>query len=245
MSEDWPIDELFDEDYLHFYASMLSDEVSDIQAEFIWSLLDLAAGQRVLDLACGHGRIANRLAQRGAAVTGLDATALFLEVARHDASNRGVTVDYVQGDVRALPWADHFDTVLCWFTAFGYFDDEQNRQVLSQVFDSLKVGGRFLVELNHKDGLLPRWVPSSVERSAEGMLIDERTFDPLTGQSTAHRTIVRHGRVRHATFVIRLFSFTELRDWLFDAGFRSVEGLAGDGSRLTPDSTRMILIAQK
>ena len=49
----------------------------------------------VLDLACGHGRIANRLAQRGAQVTGLDATPLFLEQARRDAAERGVEVDYV------------------------------------------------------------------------------------------------------------------------------------------------------
>jgi 2-polyprenyl-3-methyl-5-hydroxy-6-metoxy-1,4-benzoquinol methylase len=46
----------------------------------------------VLDLACGHGRIANRLTQRG-----LDATPLFLEQARRDAAARGVEVDYVSG----------------------------------------------------------------------------------------------------------------------------------------------------
>jgi 2-polyprenyl-3-methyl-5-hydroxy-6-metoxy-1,4-benzoquinol methylase len=51
----------------------------------------------VLDLACGHGRIANRLTQRGARVTGLDATPLFLEQARRDAAARGVEVDYVSG----------------------------------------------------------------------------------------------------------------------------------------------------
>lgn len=42
----------------------------------------------VLDLACGHGRIANRLASRGARVVGLDATALFLSLAREKARER-------------------------------------------------------------------------------------------------------------------------------------------------------------
>ena len=67
-------------------------------------LLDLEPGMEVLDLACGHGRIANRLTQRGARVTGLDATPLFLEHARRDAAERGVEVDYVAGDMRSLPW---------------------------------------------------------------------------------------------------------------------------------------------
>ena len=60
--------EVFNEDYLHFYGPQL-EAVSNGQAETIWRLLDLEPGVEVLDLACGHGRIANRLAQRGARVT--------------------------------------------------------------------------------------------------------------------------------------------------------------------------------
>jgi 2-polyprenyl-3-methyl-5-hydroxy-6-metoxy-1,4-benzoquinol methylase len=47
----------------------------------------------VLGLACGHGRIANRLAARGCRVTGLDATPLFLDLACRDATDRGVAVE--------------------------------------------------------------------------------------------------------------------------------------------------------
>ena len=92
MAEEWAIKELVDDDYLQFYASVLTDEASDAQAELVWRLLDLTPGASVLDLACGHGRIANRLAAPGATVTGLDTTPLFLEHARADAAQRGVTV---------------------------------------------------------------------------------------------------------------------------------------------------------
>ena len=71
-------------------------------------------------------------------------------------------VDYVEGDMRTLAWVDDFDTIVSWFTAFGYFDDEQNKGVLREAHKSLRPGGRLLVELNHKDGLLPHWVPSTV-----------------------------------------------------------------------------------
>jgi hypothetical protein len=62
VDEEWPIDELFDEDYLHFFAGRLTDDRADEEASTIWSLLALRDGTEVLDLACGHGRIANRLA---------------------------------------------------------------------------------------------------------------------------------------------------------------------------------------
>jgi cyclopropane fatty-acyl-phospholipid synthase-like methyltransferase len=48
--------EVFDEDYLYFYAPHL-EAVSDAHAETVWRLLDLEPGMEVLDLACGHGRM--------------------------------------------------------------------------------------------------------------------------------------------------------------------------------------------
>ena len=245
MSDEWAAHELFDEDYLHFYSPMLTDEVSDAQAARIWNLLGVAEGACVLDLACGHGRIANRLAQRGAVVTGLDATALFLDAAKRDALNRQVTVEYVEGDMRAIPWVDRFDAVVSWFTAFGYFDDDQNRDMLTGIRRALRPGGRFLVELNHKDGMLPVWLPSSIQRIGGDVLIDERVFDALTGRVNTNRMIVRNGEVRHLSFFVRMFSFAELRDWLLQAGFRTVSGFAGDGTALTATSRRMILVAEK
>jgi SAM-dependent methyltransferase len=131
-------EQVFDEDYLYFYEPWLTDELSDTQADVIWRLLELEPDLEVLDLACGHGRIANRLAERGARLTGLDATPLFLERARADAERRGVAVEYVEGDMRQLPWRERFDGVLCWFTSFGYFDDADNKRVLREVGAALR-----------------------------------------------------------------------------------------------------------
>ncbi|HEX6472348.1 MAG TPA: methyltransferase domain-containing protein, partial [Streptosporangiaceae bacterium] len=121
------VEGVFGDDYLRFYAEQL-EERADADADLIWRLLDLEPGMEVLDLACGHGRIANRLAARGCRLTGLDATPHFLELARADAADRGVAVSYIDGDMRSLPWEDgRFDRVINWFTAFGYFEDAGNR----------------------------------------------------------------------------------------------------------------------
>lgn len=56
---------VFDEDYLYFFDLLFGEERNERDVETIWCLLELEPGMEVLDLGCGHGRIANRLAARG------------------------------------------------------------------------------------------------------------------------------------------------------------------------------------
>jgi SAM-dependent methyltransferase len=237
---------LFDEDYLYFYEGVLSDARSDADVELIWRLLDLQPGMRVLDLACGHGRIANRIAARGCQVTGLDATPLFLDHARRDAAQRGVSVDYLDGDMRSLPWTRHFDRVINWFTAFGYFDDPGNRQVLTEIARVLKPGGRVVLDLMNRDWLVREFQPDRIaaERN-DDLMIDRSRFDPLTSTVHTERIVLRGGRTRRVPFFVRLFTFTELRDWLLDAGFAGVNGYGEDATPLAPTSRRLIVTAQR
>jgi ubiquinone/menaquinone biosynthesis C-methylase UbiE len=237
------VEGMFDEDYLYFYAGPL-DARGDAEAGLIWRLLEAEPGMEVLDLACGHGRIANALAARGCRVTGLDATPLFLDRARHDAAARGVTVTYVEGDMRDLPWTDRFDRVINWFSSFGYFDDAGNRRVLAEVARVLKPGGRFALEMNNRDWVIRQFQPASVDERDGNLLIDRRRFEPLTGRMVTERTVVRDGRVRHVPYFVRMLTFTELRDWLLDAGFTSVAGYSQDGGLLAQDSRRMITVAR-
>lgn len=54
------------------------------------------------------------------------------------------------------------------------FDDDKNRAVLREMHSALRPGGRALIELNHKDGPLPGWLPAGVEGVGEAFMIDER-----------------------------------------------------------------------
>ena len=243
MSIQFDYDDVFDDDYLYFYEPMLNDERSDADAECIWRLGPVHVGGAVLDLACGHGRLANRLASRGAVVTGYDITPRFLEVARGDAARQKLEVDYVEGDIRDLDYLETFDVVVSWFTSFGYFGDDADRQVLRAVRRSLRPGGSFLVELLHGPGLWKRFLPAIVNRRGDDMMIDENRYDAMTGRVESRRTIVRGDRARTFRFSIRLFSYPEIREWLETAGFSHVEGVGGDGSSLSHESHRMIVRA--
>jgi SAM-dependent methyltransferase len=243
--------QMYDEDYLRLFAAPPGAPAthpdlahSDTETELVWRLLDLQPGMRVLDLGCGHGRIANRLAARGCHVTGLDFSEVFLERARTDASALGVSVDYVAGDMRALPWVDEFDRVVCWSTAFGYFDDTANRGVLQQIRTALRPGGRLAMDLNNLMWRLRTFQPSRAHVREDGdMFVDRFRLAPLTGRLEVERTIIRDGRARTVPFVVRLFGFPEIRDWLVAAGFHGVAGFGEDGAELTADHERMVVVA--
>lgn len=236
---------LFDEDYLYFYADRVGDPRSEADIELVWRLLGLRPEAEVLDLACGHGRIANRLAERGCRVTGLDVTPLFLDRAREGAQRRGVSVDYVRGDMRELPWASRFDVVISWFTAYGYFDDIGNRRVLDEVFRALRPGGRFVIDMNNYAAMVCNWQSAVVSERDGNLMIDRKRFEPLTGRDVTERTVIRDGRTRRVRYDLRLFTFTEIRTWLHDAGFTSVAGYGEDGGPLTADHRRMLVVAER
>jgi SAM-dependent methyltransferase len=236
---------LFSEDYLYFMEQVLTPEATEQGVEAIWRLLALEPGLEVLDLACGHGRIANALAERGARVTGLDATPLFLERARRDAAERGVEVDYVEGDMRSLPWSERFDRIVNWFTAFGYFDDADNRGVLGEAHRALRPGGRLLIETSNRDRVLHEFRPQQVVERDGDFMLQLTEWDALGSRARSEWVFIRDGRVSRHTFALRMPTFPELRDWLLQAGFGDVVGCDWDGEPLALDSRRMVTIARK
>ena len=235
---DFDFEGVFEEDYLHFYEPMLTER-TEADVETIVSLLERESGAEILDCPCGHGRISNALAARGFRVTGIDASELSLERARADAQAQGLDAEYVQGDMRKLPWRDRFDALVNWFTSFGYFSDEQNQAVLREFHDALRPGGRLILETQNITRILLQPRPQHwLERDGD-LMLDEWKLDVENARFVTERTVVRGGRTRRTQFVIRWFSPPELRVWLEDAGFENVR-MPG----LEPE-TRLLVVADR
>ena len=76
-------------------------------------------GDRVLDVGCGTGVFLRMCADRGADVTGLDASENLLSVAR----GRVPEAELVHGDLQHLPFADDAFDLVTGFTSFFFADD--------------------------------------------------------------------------------------------------------------------------
>ncbi|HEY3215549.1 MAG TPA: methyltransferase domain-containing protein, partial [Candidatus Eisenbacteria bacterium] len=105
---EWPVT-FFDEDYLKIYRPQLTAERTRAEVDFIESALALPRGAEVLDLACGLGRHAIGMADRGYRVTGLDFNPRYLEIAATEAARTGARVTWMAGDMRTLPFDQAFD----------------------------------------------------------------------------------------------------------------------------------------
>jgi SAM-dependent methyltransferase len=111
-----------------------------LTAELLCEAVDLRAGQRVLDVACGNGNAALAAARRFCQVTGVDYVPELLERARQRATAEGLEVSFQEGDAEALPFPDaSFDVVLSTCGAMFAPDQERTAAELLRV---CRPGGR-------------------------------------------------------------------------------------------------------
>jgi SAM-dependent methyltransferase len=97
-------------------------------------------GDQVLDVACGTGVVAITAARVGASVRGLDLAPALLDDARHSAGLIGANIEFMEGDVEAMPYADAmFDVVL---SQFGHMFAPRPDVAIAEMLRVLKPGGR-------------------------------------------------------------------------------------------------------
>jgi SAM-dependent methyltransferase len=99
----------------------------------------VAAGQRVLDVACGTGVVAVTAARMGARVSGVDFTPKLLDRARENADIAKLEIEFKEGDVEQLPFEDSsFDVVL---SQFGHIFAPRPDLAVREMLRVLRPGG--------------------------------------------------------------------------------------------------------
>jgi methyltransferase family protein len=101
--------------------------------------LEVREGARLLDIGCGAGRALRLAADRGAAVSGLDAAAGLLEIARR----RVPEATLIQGELQTLPFGDGAFDAVSGFNSFQYAADPI--AALREAKRVTRRGGRILV----------------------------------------------------------------------------------------------------
>jgi ubiquinone/menaquinone biosynthesis C-methylase UbiE len=190
---------------------------------FIVHVLDLKPGDRLLDLACGSGVHALRLARQGLEVVGLDiAPSLVRHCAERAAAEGLDSVAFVEGDMRALSYRDEFDALVVLSTSFGFFDERTNQQVLGSIAQALKPGGRVLLQLLDPVTCIERQRQRYYEEERqEGVYHTETWFDPATFVSHSEFRFTDRDGVTHRWDDherIRVYTLPELRRMFDRAG---------------------------
>lgn len=253
-----------------FYAQTYDESVPDWPGEMDFYHA-LAAevrgrGEPLLEVACGTGRVALRLAQAGTAVVGLDLSQKMLAVAAE--KSQGVrTVRWVQADMRAFDLGEMFGLALIPGHAFQNLNLADDQVAcLDCIRRHLRPGGRLVVHLDHQDftwlgGLMGG--KNGVFEPAEQFIHPQTgyqirtarawSFEPATQTAlceTAWEAVAENGEVvdRWQTEPVRLhcvFRF-EMEHLLARTGF-VVEAVYGDFFRqpLHAKSPGMIWVARR
>jgi 2-polyprenyl-3-methyl-5-hydroxy-6-metoxy-1,4-benzoquinol methylase len=169
-----------------FYVDEVGDRLDDAGTAGLLGLVGDVEGRRVLDAACGQGRVSRELARRSAVVTGIDLSAELVQRAAAVEGKQRLGIDYRVADVSApdVLAGSVFDGVTC---NFGLSDIDDLDGVLRTVRRVLRPGGFLVLSLLHP--CFPGWrdIASSAWPPGEGYF-----------QEGWWRTEVRSSRIRRA-----------------------------------------------
>jgi SAM-dependent methyltransferase len=233
----------FETDEWIMLATSRDPERTENEVSFVAT--QLTPGARVLDLACGTGRVAAPLAARGFEVAGLDISQRALAVARDVLPD----ADLRHGDMRKLPWPDaSFDAVINLWTAFGYFEtQEEDEQALAEIARVLRPGGRFVLDTANAIGLMRMFRAQGWQELEDGtFFLENRSLDVATGRMSADWTFLKDGKRTELSFDHRLYSAAEYGVLFRRAGLEPVAWLGDfDGGPLTIDTFRLVAVAER
>lgn len=204
----------YEQAFSHGQLPLLEHLLMPAVLELLGDVHDLA----VLDLACGPGFYSDRLARRGARVTGTDISEEMLRRARESvrSGNHRPSFYHLSAAELAPSWTDTFDVVLCIMALVDIPDIDD---VLKEVARVLKPSGRFVFAVIHPCFVMPgaEWVADE-EGNPSHKRVDSYFAEGYFGKEWYgqgglrsrlgghHRTLTSYVQAlrRHGFFVINL-----------------------------------------
>jgi SAM-dependent methyltransferase len=230
--------------------------------------LDLAArqGRRVLEVACGSGRVLVPLVEAGLRVTGVDISPHMLSLARAklEADQLAGSAELVQADMRSFRLEQRdFDLALVPVKSFAYLTEAAEQlECLASIHAHLRRGGLLAMDLMHP---LPEWTSAARGSMRDDLLqhVAEQGFTLSRVESVVSTDLARQVRVirsiyemvddsgkvldkRFVEWPYRWVYRFEAEHLLHRAGFE-VEAVYGGYQRepFTSESAAMVFVARK
>ncbi|HEU5367867.1 MAG TPA: class I SAM-dependent methyltransferase [Ktedonobacterales bacterium] len=215
-------------------------------------------GGPLLDLGCGTGRVALRMAALGYEVTGVDIMPEMIARARQKAAARALAIDFVVADARSFQLQRQFSFIYMLENVFQFFLTRQDQEaMLARASDHLTPDGCFLFETRNPSLLnrpkLRHAEPQHFTTADGGHLVatEEQSYDPMTQiQHYTRQLTFTHPDGRHEERMnrtaLRYVYPQEMEALLFYNGLQ-IRATYGSWQQepLTAASPSMIYVCQK
>lgn len=238
--KDW-----FNSPYYHLLYSNRDEKEAASFIDKLVGYLHPAPAALMLDVACGKGRHAKYLADKGFIVTGIDLSGESIAAARKLENDH---LSFFQHDMRLPFRINYFDVVFNFFTSFGYFETRhENDNALRTLKNALRPGGRLVLDYLNSTYVAAHLVQHDVKEKDQVVFDIEREMKD--GKFLKQINILDKKQLQRATYTESVSAFT-LEDFraMFALQGLEITDIFGDYHFNTFDrqhSPRLILIAQK
>ncbi len=207
-------------------------EIIDKQVKWIYAAALKGRPGLVLDMGCGPGLYAERLARFGCRVVGIDFSPASISYARETAAAYGLDCDYILGDLRKTPFGESFDAAIFLYGEFNVFRAEEAKLLLAKAFSALKPGGVLLIEPHEKSmvefiGRTPsEWSAreSGLFSEKPHLLLTEHFYDEQSKTATTRyfTVILATGETTSCAETMKAYDEPEYFAMLQAAGFEEI-----------------------
>lgn len=234
--------------YQEIFMSRKESEI-DFDVELIQMATNVREGS-VVDFCCGVGDILAGFEKKGFSTYGVDFSKDYVGKANKEYQQHNV----FQGDALTYQFGKEFDLSINWFSSFGYFDDDRNKQLLTNISNHTKKQGKFALEIyntydlvrNYKDSILyeKEYLGEVVKVKRDSNLI-------LTTRILEQKWLLEYrGNTYQYTTQNRVYFMDEIIQKLKQSGFSKVDVFERSKEKhvlKSPDlnSMRLLFIGEK
>ena len=238
----------------HDSASRRADTI-DRHVAWIHATLLSGRPTRILDLGCGPGLYASRLAALGHTCAGIDFAPASIAYAREQAEQTGLACRYVQSDIRTADYGADYGLAMLIFGEFNVFSRTDAAAILHKTRASLNDGGLLLLEPHTFAAVCQRGDQSWWHAAERGLfsenahvLLYESAWDRKSRTTTERYHVVgaATGSVTRHASTMQAYTDAEYSALLVECGFGGVQfypSLCGAKDESQPDY--FALVARK
>ena len=233
---------------IEYYDKMVVD--------FCVKVLGVKKDGALLDIACGAGDQSVEFAKLGINVTAFDISERLIKYARECADSQEVSVNFFTGDMLQMSFENQFNGAVLLSHSFGFFNHEENKQVLKDTYKALKKGGRLLIDLMNPYNI-PKFIQTWSVLDGGYLLSEPHQLDapagvlrgrPATFIDTDNIRIVLMSEDARSNNDIRMYTALEIHAMLEETGFTKIEFYGQNKLPRMPytaGSERMVVVASK
>jgi ubiquinone/menaquinone biosynthesis C-methylase UbiE len=254
MKSNSPSDLCFDPD---IYESQFTHVAQFTDIPF-WIHVSKEYGPRVLELACGAGRITIPVAESGVDIEGVDYSEGFLTLARERAQARSLSVRFHLGDIRSLPFHNEFDLMYLPACTISHLISRPEAEAfLAGVRNGLRRNGVLALDVhNPTNTWLKSWplksdpeFSSFVLRSTKQTIQLRTTYEYHTDTqvfAVNYLYTFPDGTTKASSIVIKLYFPVEIQMFLDYNGFQ-IQKVYGDYTQkdFDAESKKYVVVARK